>query len=176
MFLHSKEHRNSHLLVVFSIVLALTQHNDIYYIGSSGPSWEEPLRTALSLRVSSSCCTFLVSSYKASFFLAFSQSLSHVLWTKTATAPNLRFSCRPQADLHWADGEDASPHRAAQQWDGQRQGDLRSARGYSLASNVCSVFWPISRPQARVRGTGKALMDRNMPPVAGQLNFSQEMR
>ena len=34
----------------------------------------------------------------------------------------------------------------------------------------------ISRPQARVRGTGKALMDRNMPPVAGQLNFSQEMR
>ena len=30
--------------------------------------------------------------------------------------------------------------------------------------------------QARVKGTGKALMDRNMPPVAGQLNFSQEMR
>ena len=64
-------------IVVFSIVLALTQHNVIYYIGSWGPSWEEPLRTALSLRVSSSCCTFLVSSYKASFFLAFSQSLSH---------------------------------------------------------------------------------------------------
>ena len=30
--------------------------------------------------------------------------------------------------------------------------------------------------QARVSDIGKALMDRNMPPVAGQLSFSQELR
>ena len=124
--------------------------------GNWEPSLEEHLKTASYPRVSSSFCTFSVGSQTKQWIAMRSQ----VPWRIGSW---LQRSWRRRCLSCWT--------CSTTRWTGRK----RSLTSKRFSSGFIPSYF-FSFCQARVAGTGKALMDRNMPPVAGQLNFSQEMR